>query len=371
MARLTFYPLGNADCCLIDLADKKKLLLDFGNQRDPDNPDDKRIDLAEALRKDLAEAERDSYDYVGFTHLDRDHVNRASEFFWFDFSKKYQGEGRARINTLWVPAAVIIEEKPDFEDADVIQAEARYRLREGYGIRVFSGPKRLDAWLVKNGLTPESRARFITNAGELIPGLNKQENGVEFFVHCPFAHRNDAGNDLDRNDDSLVLQATFLEGGRETKLILGSDITHKIWAEIVKLTKRYKNEARLEWDVFKLPHHCSYTGLGPEKGKTKTVPVPEAKWLFEDRGQRGGIVISTSDPIPVEDTDQPPHKQAAAYHEDTKNERDGKFIVTMEHPSAASPEPLIIHIDGLGTTVRLRHLGGIGVITSRSAPRAG
>lgn len=42
MAKLTFFPLGNADCCLIDLADKQKILLDFGNQRDPDNPDDKR-----------------------------------------------------------------------------------------------------------------------------------------------------------------------------------------------------------------------------------------------------------------------------------------------------------------------------------------
>jgi hypothetical protein len=34
---LTFYPLGNADCCLIDLANGKKILFDFADKRDPNN----------------------------------------------------------------------------------------------------------------------------------------------------------------------------------------------------------------------------------------------------------------------------------------------------------------------------------------------
>ena len=46
MHTLTFYPLGNADSCLINLANGKKLLFDFGNECNPADQSDKRIDLA-------------------------------------------------------------------------------------------------------------------------------------------------------------------------------------------------------------------------------------------------------------------------------------------------------------------------------------
>lgn len=37
-AYVTFYPLGDADSALIDLADKRKVLVDFGNQRNQTRP---------------------------------------------------------------------------------------------------------------------------------------------------------------------------------------------------------------------------------------------------------------------------------------------------------------------------------------------
>ena len=52
----TFYPLGNADCTLLDLANNSKVLIDFGNQRNPDDPKDTRCDLAKVLRADLRKA---------------------------------------------------------------------------------------------------------------------------------------------------------------------------------------------------------------------------------------------------------------------------------------------------------------------------
>ena len=42
MAKLTFFPLGNADCCRIDLDVGQKLLFDFANVRDPSDPGDRR-----------------------------------------------------------------------------------------------------------------------------------------------------------------------------------------------------------------------------------------------------------------------------------------------------------------------------------------
>lgn len=371
MAKLTFFPLGNADSTLIDLADGQKMLFDFGDQKDREDPTDKRIDLAEVLRKDLKAAERSHYDVFAVTHLDLDHVQGASGFFWFDHAKKYQGEGRIKFTELWVPAAVICEDRCDEDDARVIQAEARHRFKQGKGIRVFSEPSMLADWCSKNGLSLKDRAHLITNAGEVVPGLTKETNGVEFFAHCPFAHRTEKGEELDRNDDSLVVQATFAEAGVETLLILGSDVTWEMWVEIVNLTRKYKRDERLEWDVFKLPHHCSYLSLGPEKGKTKTVPHKKVAWLYEEQGHLHGIIVSTSDPIPSEDTDQPPHMQAANYHRDTANDRLGQFIVTMEHPNTRAPEPLVIKVDKFKATVEKKQKTGVAVATTVSAPRAG
>jgi hypothetical protein len=370
MHTVTMFPLGNADCCRIDLAGGQKILFDYANTRNADDPDDKRIDLEKELRADLKAARRDSYDVVAFTHLDTDHFCGASEFFELRHAAKYQGKERIKIAEMWVPAAAICEERSDLaEEGRVIQAEARYRLKKGEGIRVFSRPKALETWLQAQGLTLQSRAHLITDAGQLVPGFSRSEQGVEFFVHSPFATRQNDGTFDDRNMNSLVMQAVFEVLGRQTKVILSADTTHDVWTEIVRITKYHDRQERLEWDVFKLPHHCSYLSLGPEKGKEKTVPVEAVRWLMEEQDQLGATLVSTSDPIPAKDTDQPPHRQAANYYRD--NPRGGTFIVTMEHPKMSAPEPLVITIDHRKATIRKRAVAASVAVTSVAAPRAG
>lgn len=278
---------------------------------------------------------------------------------------------------MWVPANVITECRNDLgDDAKALQAEARHRFEQGYGIRVFSRPQKLKDWLAAKGIPLEDRAHLITDAGQEPPEFTLYSDGLVFFAHSPFAWRQDNGEVVDRNGDSLVVQARFQVGATETKVILGSDADHWALSDIVRLTKRHKREEKLLWDVFKLPHHCSYLTLGPDKGDDKTVPVPDVKWLFEDRGQRGGVIVSTSWPIPAkgskEDEDpQPPHRQAAAYYEDVEALHDGEFVVTMAHPKPSSPEPLVIEIDGLGARVKKVQAVGAVAITTTSAPRAG
>ena len=193
MITATFFNLGNADTCRLDLGNGKKLLFDHAHLKDAEDENDERIDLAKDLREDLEAAEKDHFDVVAFTHLDDDHINGATDFFHLDHAEKYQGEGRIKISELWVPAAVLIE-KGLTEEAAVIRAEARHRLKEGYGIRVFSRPSALKKWLEDEGLTLESRKKFITDAGQLVPGFTKKTDGVEFFVHSPFAKSGDNGD---------------------------------------------------------------------------------------------------------------------------------------------------------------------------------
>ena len=371
MHKLTFYPLGNADCCLIDLENGQKILFDYADVGDSDDDDDLRIDLPEKLRNDLEEAEKDSYDVVAITHADEDHIKGFSEFFYLEHAQKYQDEDRIKIDILWVPAAIILETSPSTEDHRILRAEARYRLKEGTGIRVFSKPQQLKEWLEDQDLTLEEREDLITNAGEIVPGYEKSSDGVEFFVHSPFSRSvEENGEEIERNEASLVVQATFECENEDTKLILGADINYESWEDIVQITKSKDRKARLEWDIFKISHHCSYKSLSSEKGDEKTTPVSDVKWLFE-QGQEKAILVSTSDPIPATNTTQPPHRQAANYYKDVAKDIEGEFKVTMEHPKKSAPEPLVITIDSSKATIEERSVSAATLITSRSAPRAG
>ena len=369
MHKLTFFPLGNADCCLIDLDNKKKILFDYADCKDPDDEDDLRIDLEGTLKADLEKDKKNYYDVVAFTHADDDHIHGFSEFFYLEHAKKYQDDKRIKINELWVPAALIIEEGLK-DEAAILRSEARHRLKEGKRIRVFSRPDRLKEWLKKEGIKIEDRRSLITDAGQLVPGFDKNSEGVEFFVHSPFALRKD-DKLIDRNDHSLILQAVFCYDREETRFFLSSDATHEILTDIVNITRAHKRDERLGWDVMKIPHHCSYLSLSAEKGKEKTDPVKEVKRLFEQGGEKG-ILVSMSKIIPVNDEDvQPPHRQAANYYKERAEAIDGDFVVTMEHPKKSSPAPFVITIDNHGATLKkVIATGGFDII-NRSAPRAG
>ncbi len=75
-------------------------------------------------------------------------------------------------------------------------------------------------------------------------------------------------------------------------------MNHEVLAEIVDITRHYGNDDRLHWNVYKLPHHCSYTAIGPDKGGDKTAPTDQVEWLCETQGERLGYVVATSTPIP-------------------------------------------------------------------------
>lgn len=375
MHRLTFFPIGNADCCRIDLANGKKLLFDFAHLKVAEEASDRRIDLAKVLRDDLVEAKRSHFDLVAFTHLDDDHYHGATEFFHLEHSKAHQGGNRIQMHEMWVPAFVITENSKDLQDeAKLIQAEARHRLRAKKGIRVFSRPAALSEWLATEKMTLSDVSHLLTDAGQIAPGFGVASDGVEFFVHSPFASRQNDGSFVDRNSNSLVFQATFSVEGVTTRIVLSADSTHEVLTEMVAITRAHGRENRLLWDVFKLPHHCSYKSLSETRGKDETSPVPDVAWLFEKQAATGGVVISPSNPIPARDSEdddnQPPHRQAAAYQRRIAASRSGSFLVTMEHPTESAPEPIVIEIDRLKATVRKRALGS-AYITSRPAPRAG
>ncbi len=365
MPKIIFYPVGNADTCLITL-EKRFMLCDYAAKLNPDDPDDRRIDLPEALKEDINYPLRDTIDVVAFTHLDDDHICGATGFFHLNHAEKYQSEGRVKIDELWVPAAAIVEEGAE-DEARVIRQEARHRLIEGKGIRVFSRPAHLKEWLESQGLTLESRLHLITDAGQLVPGWSKDQDGVEFFIHSPFGER-DGDAVLDRNECSLVFQATFQAGG--TQFLMAADTTYYNWHKIVAITRLHRNGERLKWDVYKLPHHCSYLSLSPEKGESETKPIANVQWLL-DQGKSRAIVISTSKPIDDIDQDQPPHFQSKNCYKTNLKPKSGKFMVTMEHPNRVSPTRLTVNVTLAGASLETAAAIGSGALVSAPAPRVG
>jgi len=364
MHKLTFFPIGNADCCLIDLESKKKLLIDYAHTTASEDPADKRIDLAKALRDDLDDAERDYYDVVVFTHADKDHVCGAGEFFELEHAEKYQGGGRIKMREMWVPANLILEEGLT-DDGRILRAEARHRLRKGNNnIRVFSRPEELENWLKDERLTLDSRKHLITDAGQMVPGYEMGE--LELFVHSPFCKTND-GTREQRNAGCIVLHATFRSGGAETRVFFTGDAEHDSWTDIITITEMKGRTERLEWDLFNTAHHTSYTALAEEKGVLKTKPSAEIDRLYREYGQANGYLISTSEVISDDyEQTQPPHPQAANYYEEI-----AEFVVTMQHPTKSRPDKLIFEIGPYKAQLKISSYAAGAFTTSCPAPRAG
>lgn len=371
--RVTFYPVGNGDCSQIALHNGRRLLFDYCHRRNAEDDEDPKIDLCARLKEELKDADREYFDVVAFTHADDDHICNSTEFFYLEHAKKYQTDGRIKINELWVPAAMILEEGCDGEDR-VLREEARYRLKKGSGIRVFSKPAKLRKWIESQGLKLEDRAHLITDAGQLVPGFSIEADGVEFFAHSPFIEHCD-GEDIQRNEASLILHATFAAGDYRGRYLLVGDTTYDILNKIVDVTKAHGNEDRLRWDLYNVPHHCSYKAIGSERGTSVTEASEGVEWLL-DQGTKHCVLVSSSRPIDASclREDQPPHAQAKNRYNQTANDKGSDpLIVTMEHGGTTRPKPVIVTFSSAkGCVLTKEKVVSAGIITaSARPPRAG
>lgn len=356
--KLTFYPLGNAESCLLELSNGEKILFDYAAMNDG-SMTDIRIDL----KKELSEIRE--FQVVMFSHAHDDHTRGASEFFYLDHAKKYQSDDRAQIKELWVSSAFILDtDLENNSDAKIIRDEARYRLKKGYGIKVFADPDNLATWLNSQGLAYGDIEHFIIHAGETI---SEQDGEIQFFVHAPFS--DDCDEVQDKNEPSIVLQIRLFNENRETNIIITGDTSHQVLERIVEISKANKNESYLIWDIYDIPHHCSYTGLN-EKGEDDTyriTPTENVKWLLSQAKQNAKMVAAC-EKITTETS--PPHliaKRAYEYY----TSADVEFLATMEHIpfNSEKPTPIVFEIDHLGITKKSDSPQAIYLKTS--APRAG
>jgi hypothetical protein len=379
--QVIFYPVGNGDTTQIILSTGRRVLFDFCHREKAEDPGTPEIDLKARLKADLKKADRDYFDVVAFTHADLDHIQGSTDFFELQHAKKYHGEGRIKIRELWVPAAMLLEEADNdhqMEEFVLLRQEARHRLLEGKDILVFSKPQALADWLEpllkERGEAASARDHLFIDAGTIVPGFELTKDGAEFFCHSPFIKHCDEG-DIIRNRASLIFNVRLRADGQDYDYLEVGDATWEEIEDIVNTTRYHKNEDRLAWDLYNIPHHCSYLALSDEKGDKETEPKSLVKDLLL-LGKRDSYIVSCSKPIPDEKSSysqtQPPHIQARKTYERYLREVNGrKFLVTMEEPNGNKPEPITFEITGGGVSwIRSTSIGAPAIILS-SPPRAG
>lgn len=379
--QVVFYPVGHGDTEQIVLHNGRRVLFDFCHRAAGEDPARPEIDLKKRLKQELETAKRDYFDVVAFTHADDDHISGSTEFFWLQHAKKYQGDGRVKIEELWVPAAMLLEKADNNQQSNefvLLRQEARYRLLEGKDILVFSKPQALRDWLEpalkERGLPANARDHLFVDAGTLVPGFNLGSDKVEFFCHSPFIKHCD-GVSIVRNSAALVFNVRFSAGSEIFDFLEVGDAEWCDLEDIVETTRAHKNDDRLRWDLFNIPHHCSYKALSDEKGEKETVPKTKVKDLLL-QGNEGAYIVSCSEPIPdtkqAYESVQPPHIQARKCYQTHLDQIGGTaFYVTMEEPNASKPEPLVFEFASKGIKrVKQAGSGSAAIITS-PALRAG
>lgn len=379
--KVVFYPVGNGDSSQIILSGGKRILLDYchrGKGADNDTPE---IDLKARLTDELNEANRDYFDVVAFTHADDDHICGSTEFFELQHAEKYQGDDRIKINELWVPAAMLLEDATNDQQSNefvILRQEARHRLLEGKDILVFSKPKKLMDWLrpklKERGLAESARDHLFIDAGSIVPGFSIDDERVEFFCHSPFIKHCDDG-DIIRNEATLIFNVRLQAEGENYDYLAVGDTEWEVLEDIVDITRYHNNMDRLGWDLYNIPHHCSYRALSDDKGEKETIPEPKVKQLLLE-GKKDAYMVSSSRPIPNDreayTQTQPPHIQARKAYERYLGEVNGrKLLVTMEEPNANQPKPLIFEITAYGVAWKESSVVGAAAIITSTPHRAG
>ena len=107
-------------------------------------------------------------------------------------------------------------------------------------------------------------------------------------------------------------------------------------------------------------------GEDPEDGQI------EFEVLLDTTPNLAGPELVTVNGIQVRELDPPGDLDpATTYYWRIIRDKDGEFIVTMEHPRESAPKPVIIDVDRFKARVKREQSVGAAALTAVSAPRAG
>lgn len=344
---VTFYPVDNGDCNLIEVENGPKILWDCKFRKTVENEDNKDYDVINELTasKLLKKEGLPFVDAFILSHADKDHCHGFKDKFYLgdpaDITNEDKEACKILIGELWYSPRVLIEENMS-DDAVAFKEEAERRL-ELYR----SNPVEAD----KDG----NRLRIIGYADDqdllgvaelvYVPGtqLNyvngKTYNNFRMFIHSPFK---DMIEDADRNETSIAMQFRFDYDKKHPnagKLMLAGDAEWRVWDQIMAVNK---DEENLHWNLFEAPHHCSWTFFSDDR---ENGDMNQASIDFLDMREENAFIVSSSKYISHMDSNPPCLKAKNRYVE-----RVGKdhFVCTGGNKNGDTPSPIrfVLEKDG-------------------------
>ena len=337
---LVFWPVGNGDSTTIVIDSKTHLQVDLHHLAKSEDGDDKSWPVIDELVERLVRKNGRPYlSAFALTHPDQDHCR--------GFAKLLD---EVDIGELWFTPRIFREYTKDLcDDAKAFKKEAKRRVKEttkakgdpgsGNRVRIFGYSELLEEDEFKN--FPDDR---LTVPGGELSVIDETDVSDKFraFVHAPFKD-DDAG---DRNDTSLGMQVTLLDGTKKLRALLLGDLSYPIIKRIFKAS----DDEDLFWNVLLAPHHCSkavmyWKGEGDEEEKLKKHIVDE----MDDASKTPNRVVSSSNTVPSSNKpgDNPPHAKAKKQYESITT----SFLCTMDNdkPVVAKLEGGAISFDGKPT----------------------
>lgn len=335
---MTFFPVGNGDMTLIQTKTNKYIMIDC-NIRNAEN-DDTIYDCNEYLQDNLPIDDGQIYlDAFFLTHSDNDHCRGIRDYFNL-CAPEDSDDNKIRIDELYVPAKLMMDETHYNDDADAIREEAQRRLdllgtdeadTPGNRINIVGYSKELKDY-----------ADAIVPAGETISDINgNTDYGAEIFVLRPVKKAND-DEESDVNDCTASFKITFEINGGTYVVIIGGDLNCDNWKEVIELNPD------MTFDLLLAPHHCSWHAVSSEDthtGKADTV-IEE----FLEKSKENAYVVSSSKVI-KRDGDNPPSYRAKNVYIKHLKKQD-RFKCTAEYPNADDPKPLTFKITGQGFSIK-------------------
>ena len=330
---LAFWPVGNGDSTTIVIDAQNVLHVDLNHlETKADDKDDPAWPVVDELVKRLPKVNGRPYlAAFALTHPDQDHCRGFDRLL-----------DEVDIGELWFTPRIFAEYNKDLcEDAEAFKKEAQRRVTAtakakgdpgtGDRVRIIGYSDLLEEDDFKD--FPDDRITVPGNELCEVDG-NDLSDIFKAFIHAPFKD-DDAG---DRNDTSLAMQVTLLDGDETLRAMLFGDLSYPILKRIFD-----KSEAdNLAWNLLLAPHHCSKSAMywkdeGDDDEKLKQDIVD----FMDDASLDPNRVVSSSNPVPSSNKsgDNPPHAKAKTQYETITD----SFLCTMDQE-----EPIVAEVNDSG-----------------------
>ena len=328
---LVFWPVGNGDSTTIAIDADDFLQVDLNHLEKADDEDDPAWAVIDELVERLPKVnDRPYLAAFALTHPDQDHCRGFERLL-----------DEVDIGELWFTPRVFAEYNKDLcDDAEAFKKEAQRRVGEtvkangdpgsGDRVRIFGYSDQLEDDDFKD--FPADRITVPGNQLSEVDG-NDLSDTFRVFVHAPFKD-DDAG---DRNDTSLAMQVTLLDGDSVLRAMLFGDLSYPILKRIFEKS----GADDLAWNVLLAPHHCSKAAMYWKDEDDDEELKQDIMDSMDEASLDPNRVVSSSNPVPSsnEAGDNPPHAKAKTEYEKITD----SFLCTMDQE-----EPIIAEVNDSG-----------------------